>query len=145
MLAEFGDALLVDIGQEAAGQEHAVLRMPDARQRFRPGEAFALEIDLRLVPDFEPLIPQRLADGYARPPVRGFLRPLLLFGFLLGLLVLAAAARRSTPQTWSALISSAKFLRGPDVSSMFFEFWIAHALGPRLASQSYTATSLNQW
>ena len=86
MLTEFGDALLVDVGQEGAGQEHAVLRMPNARQRFRPGEAFALEIDFRLIPDFEPLIPQRLANGHARPLMGGGLRPHRLFGLVFNLL-----------------------------------------------------------
>ena len=56
--------------------------MPDARQRLRSGEAFALEIDLRLVPDFEPLIAQRLADGYARRLTRCAFRRRLLLGHL---------------------------------------------------------------
>src|SRR5580658_2862124 len=56
--------------------------MPDTRRRFRPGQAFPLEIDLRLVPDFEPPIAQRLADGYARRLTRRAFRRRLLLGYL---------------------------------------------------------------
>ena len=62
MLGELGNAVLVDVGKEAAGQENAKLRVADARQRLGAGEAFALEVDLGLVPDLEPMIAQRLGD-----------------------------------------------------------------------------------
>ncbi len=62
---------LVDVGQEAAGQQHAKLRMTNARQRFGAGKAFALEIDLGLVPDLEPIIAQCIGDADARPVFGG--------------------------------------------------------------------------
>src|SRR5262249_27442723 len=34
----------------------------DARQRLGTGQAFALEVDLRLVPHLEPAVAQRLVD-----------------------------------------------------------------------------------
>ena len=69
MLRKLDDAGFVDIGMKTAGQQHAKLRMVHARQRLGAGKAFALEIDLGLVPDFEPMIAQRLGDRDARPRV----------------------------------------------------------------------------
>jgi hypothetical protein len=62
VLAEPDDAVLVGSRQEAAGEQHAQAGMADARQRFRARETFSLEVDLGLVPDFEPAPGQRLAD-----------------------------------------------------------------------------------
>jgi hypothetical protein len=41
--------------------------MADARERFRAGETFTLQIDLRLVPDLQPIITQRLVDRDPAP------------------------------------------------------------------------------
>ena len=69
MLRELGDAGFVDVGEKTAGHQHAKLRMVQARQRLGAGKAFALEIDLGLIPDLEPIIAQRLGDRHARPGV----------------------------------------------------------------------------
>ena len=71
MLRELGDAVFVDVGQETAGQQYPKLRMVNARQRLRAGKAFAPEIDLRLVPDLEPIVAQRVGDRDARPLIDG--------------------------------------------------------------------------
>jgi hypothetical protein len=71
MLGEFGNALIVDIRQETAGKQNAELRMVNARERFRTGKAFALQIDLGLVPDLKPVIAQRIGDRDLRPLAGG--------------------------------------------------------------------------
>ena len=44
-----------------------MLRMTDARERFSTRKTFAFEVDLRLIPDLEPMIAQSLGDRDARP------------------------------------------------------------------------------
>ena len=56
------ERVVIDAGQELAGEQHAEIGMMNARERFGAGEAFALEIDLRLIPDFQPMLAQRLLD-----------------------------------------------------------------------------------
>ena len=56
MLGELREARLIDAGQEAFRPQHAFLRMADARERLGAGQAFALEVDLGLVPDFQPIV-----------------------------------------------------------------------------------------
>ena len=65
VLSKLGDAHLIDIREEAARQQDAVLRMADASQRLGPGQTFTLEVDLGLIPDFDPVTAQRL--GYCDP------------------------------------------------------------------------------
>jgi hypothetical protein len=62
MLGQAGDAAFGDTGQEASRQQHAVARVANARQRLGTGEAFALEIDLGLVPHLEPAVAERLVN-----------------------------------------------------------------------------------
>ena len=122
MLSEFGDAVLVDIWHEAAGQQHAELRMADARERFGAGEAFALEIDLRLIPDFEPTIAQRLRDR----DVRGACPAI----------VESTEARRASSAR-SAI--GADQLRTSSDSESFMRFATVRNGSP------YTPAPLNQW
>src|SRR5262249_14595840 len=70
VFGEAGDAALTDAGPEGAGRHHPERRMPQARERFGATEVFASEVDLGLVPDFEPALVEGLVD----------LDPRLLFG-----------------------------------------------------------------
>jgi hypothetical protein len=46
--------------------------MADARQGFGAGQTFSLEVDFRLVPDFQPIVTQRLVHRDARGRRRGW-------------------------------------------------------------------------
>jgi hypothetical protein len=70
MLGEAGDAAVGDAGQEGPRKQHSVFRVPDARQRLGAGQAFALEVDLGLVPHLEPAVAERLVDIDPRTSIR---------------------------------------------------------------------------
>ena len=50
------------VRHEAAGRKHAVRRMADAGEGFGARELLLSKRDLRLIPEFDPVVAQRLAE-----------------------------------------------------------------------------------
>ena len=51
--------------QECAGHEHAAVRVPGTGERFDADELLLAQIDLRLIPELDPAVAQRLIESDA--------------------------------------------------------------------------------
>ena len=60
-LGERQQVALAGAGQEGAGADHAAVRMARAHQRLGADQPHGREIDLGLVPQLEPVVPQHVA------------------------------------------------------------------------------------
>src|SRR5580704_7721532 len=81
LLRKLDNTVLIDLGKKIARVQDAELRMTHSRQRLCTGKAFALEIDLGLIPNLKPIVAERFSyrDARARCGVRGIgLRSLLV-------------------------------------------------------------------
>ena len=77
---QFGErqqAGFVGAGHEAVGREDAVLRMAHARERFRAGELLLSQVDLRLIPEFDPAVLEGFVEAETRGDRRGMAKLLV--------------------------------------------------------------------
>ena len=80
-------------GQELIGEDHAVFGMPHTDQPFGAGETLGGEIDFRLIPEFEPVVLDRLLQRDFGTAAFVAAQSELLHGFLHRLRPDKAAAR----------------------------------------------------